>query len=635
MPLSRGFALLAACLYQCSPASSAESAQPPAVEVIKLAPTVASSDGKHRRIKIRGYWKERGVFDHTFLVLYQAPDRFAFCLADAADGTPIALVVNNRLFMYSALDGALLFVSSARFDYAFTMAEGKYSHGFWIERSNPSKPSTVLVDARSLLNGDSTRQLVTRGEGGTLRLTCETRRGSMLLAVVDRSRLCPFVQLGVLADGAREPRLLIQELLIDGDVSDSWPSLPSTESLATKIQLRDLSREGLFEKVSFMWLANRALWSRLGLRQMEAREYYEDSFRTRVDWRKVEARDRKISPVVRELLGSFGEFQRGCNGSSPAALPRAPAEPSAAAGAKVRDSLESQGYCRCELEGFRNRLYIPATIENAPAALWIDSGAPRTSLDAEAAGHLGLPWERAPDAGPRFCLLPAIRFRGLETGAVVVHDRRLEGADRFAGAPPAQKIHGLLGFDLLSRYSAVLDYTANALYLRAQTDPPLGDAEGPNRGDGSPVHRAQRAPLAPGDSMRLLLVGRGYTRCELVQWGGYPLVTPAINKRPARLILDSGCGVTRLDRGGARRLGLRADPERGPGYVDVPCLELEALRSPRVRAMYDDLEPINAFLGSIGLPPVDGLVGGDILRQCQAIIDFGSNALYLKRRPED
>ena len=43
-----------------------------------------------------------------------------------------------------------------------------------------------------------------------------------------------------------------------------------------------------------------------------------------------------------------------------------------------------------------------------------------------------------------------------------------------------------------------------------------------------------------------------------------------------------------------------------------------------------DLSEVNAAVAQLGAEPIDGILGGDFLRQYQAVIDYGDEMLYIK-----
>jgi clan AA aspartic protease (TIGR02281 family) len=114
-----------------------------------------------------------------------------------------------------------------------------------------------------------------------------------------------------------------------------------------------------------------------------------------------------------------------------------------------------------------------------------------------------------------------------------------------------------------------------------------------------------------------------------------------VNGQPARLLLDTGASHTIFATPSAARLGLQTMPsvERAAGVgadehatetTLVAELHLGAVRLRGVPAWTFDLEHVNRALVSRGGVPVDGAVGGDLLRPAEAVIDYSRATLYLR-----
>lgn len=111
-----------------------------------------------------------------------------------------------------------------------------------------------------------------------------------------------------------------------------------------------------------------------------------------------------------------------------------------------------------------------------------------------------------------------------------------------------------------------------------------------------------------------------------------PVVTANINGRPARLILDTGSDVTVLNRAAASRLGIAYDerttvPLGGAGGQGrafsalLPSLGLGGATTGSVRAI----------VTNVPLPPLDGVVGINVLVGYEMDIDLPHRRLALYR----
>jgi clan AA aspartic protease (TIGR02281 family) len=116
-----------------------------------------------------------------------------------------------------------------------------------------------------------------------------------------------------------------------------------------------------------------------------------------------------------------------------------------------------------------------------------------------------------------------------------------------------------------------------------------------------------------------------------------------VNGQPARMLLDTGASHTIFATPSAARLGLQtsASDERagGVGASDhvtettvVEELRLGEVQLRGVAAWTFDLGHVNRALESRGGTPVDGAVGGDVLRPAEAVIDYARSTLYLRPR---
>ena len=138
------------------------------------------------------------------------------------------------------------------------------------------------------------------------------------------------------------------------------------------------------------------------------------------------------------------------------------------------------------------------------------------------------------------------------------------------------------------------------------------------------------------------LSARGFVAVPLtVNAVGHFELAAEVNGRPARLLLDTGASHTVFATPSAARLGLSTtpSPERagGVGASDhatestvVDELRLGAVRLRAVAAWTFDLGHVNQALVARGGAPIDGAVGGDVLRPAEAVIDYARATLYLR-----
>ena len=138
------------------------------------------------------------------------------------------------------------------------------------------------------------------------------------------------------------------------------------------------------------------------------------------------------------------------------------------------------------------------------------------------------------------------------------------------------------------------------------------------------------------------LLGRGYVAVPLtVNAVGHFELDAEVDGHSARLVLDTGASRTVIATGSAERLGLEttASTVRAQGVEvgdhatatsTVTELKLGGARLRSVTVRTFDLGHINRALEARGARPVDGAIGGDILRATEAIIDYARATVYLR-----
>jgi len=149
---------------------------------------------------------------------------------------------------------------------------------------------------------------------------------------------------------------------------------------------------------------------------------------------------------------------------------------------------------------------------------------------------------------------------------------------------------------------------------------------------------------APVDLMTFLRA-HGFVAVPLhVNAVGHFEVEAEVNGQPARLLVDTGASHTVFATPSAERLGLHRTPSSaragGVGSSDhatestfVDALRLGAVLLRDVAAWTFDLAHVNRALAARGGQPVDGAVGGDVLRPAEAVIDYARATLYLRVAP--
>ena len=142
-------------------------------------------------------------------------------------------------------------------------------------------------------------------------------------------------------------------------------------------------------------------------------------------------------------------------------------------------------------------------------------------------------------------------------------------------------------------------------------------------------------------SLGEFLQAAGYRRIALARNGvGHFETTGTLNGHAVRVLVDTGAGATVVELAVARALGLEFEEEIGQGggagghglevfKVRGGDLRLGDLR-PRLRALVAmDLSHANAAMAAEGAEPVELILGVDVFDAHAAVIDYGSDSLFL------
>jgi hypothetical protein len=111
--------------------------------------------------------------------------------------------------------------------------------------------------------------------------------------------------------------------------------------------------------------------------------------------------------------------------------------------------------------------------------------------------------------------------------------------------------------------------------------------------------------------------------------------------RPIRALVDTGAASTVVSLSLARDLGLEIVPlgrlggGAGAAQLEIYQLPTAELRLtevlPKPKALFAmNLSHVNTALALKGAAPVDAILGVDVFDRQSAVIDYGSNSLFLK-----
>lgn len=134
--------------------------------------------------------------------------------------------------------------------------------------------------------------------------------------------------------------------------------------------------------------------------------------------------------------------------------------------------------------------------------------------------------------------------------------------------------------------------------------------------------------------------GKGYVTVSLsLTKCGQLELQAAVNGEPARFLVDTGASGTVIDRSSAARWGIGGGSETRSavgcaGSTQATAVVIGELRVDEM-VLHDmpvsvvDLSHPNEALEAIGAARVDGVIGGDLLSQKEAVIDYATAELRL------
>jgi predicted aspartyl protease len=297
--------------------------------------------------------------------------------------------------------------------------------------------------------------------------------------------------------------------------------------------------------------------------------------------------------------------------------------------AKPPPRVEAPQYEALPLErSSQNHLLVRAEINGKQAVLLVDTGAPLSAVAIDRATYFGMDPVSAKSRIPsRLNINGAFNSmsiaRSLRLGALNLVDEAMVLIDfsylrQTSDGEGAHKREsdGILGTDILSPLKAVLDYDRMLLVLKI--DPAI-------RGS------------VPGFNFH------GFRRIRMHESEGYNLyVDGSVNGTKARLMVDTGAFATLLHSQFVLRMKIPLQQTKFRS-IGVNLAQSRVRLANISRFSVGSLDMQSHRVGVINLqglihgglleasPPVAGLLGSEMLQRYHAIIDFGTNSLYLKR----
>jgi predicted aspartyl protease len=130
-----------------------------------------------------------------------------------------------------------------------------------------------------------------------------------------------------------------------------------------------------------------------------------------------------------------------------------------------------------------------------------------------------------------------------------------------------------------------------------------------------------------------------------IEGDGYHLyINAKINGHKAHLLVDTGASKTVFDKNRIVNFseenklveldrlstGLGTDSMRGH-MIDIDEISLGTIKVKNYQGLALDLSHVNASYDKLGLEPIDGVLGSDILHEYNAIIDYKNQELTLEK----
>jgi uncharacterized protein (TIGR03067 family) len=325
---------------------------------------------------------------------------------------------------------------------------------------------------------------------------------------------------------------------------------------------------------------------------------------------------RSIFPWLIVVCCFFAPLARGADPS-----PKKPAD-------ARRATLEKVGYTHVPLTLDKLYFHIEGTVGTEKVKFLLDSGSQGTTLDLKLAKKLKLELgkETASIGVGGVTVGRETHIPGLRIGSFDGGQESPQIAAEAADLSVWPGVPGVLGANLLDSWGAVIDYPARAVYLRP------------------PPKRNSDAQKPPADPLRDLLLKDGYTVVPLGRDpDGSRMVAARAGKHELRLMVDTGANVSAFDvagleKWGAKRFGgAEASGFGGKSKTEKVSLRGLTLGTYDTRRVWQevygggiDLTAINNGLAEQKRKPISGLFGGLDLLNGSAVIDFGTNTLYLK-----
>jgi hypothetical protein len=147
---------------------------------------------------------------------------------------------------------------------------------------------------------------------------------------------------------------------------------------------------------------------------------------------------------------------------------------------------------------------------------------------------------------------------------------------------------------------------------------------------------------------RVQMPARNFTEFAIIPFdfekSGHISVMASLAGRPARFFLDTGAGITIIDGGVVVKYGLgysgASKKSGGVGsssmrmkYIARHSLRLGGVDLSHLKIASLDLSHVNVGIARNGTAPIVGVIGHDVFKKHQAVLDYARRILVVQTRP--
>ena len=273
-----------------------------------------------------------------------------------------------------------------------------------------------------------------------------------------------------------------------------------------------------------------------------------------------------------------------------------------------------------------NRMITAVRINGHPATLIVDTGGRQTILESSAAASFDVSPSRPGFryAGLRYAgftqingqMYPLSYVKTFAVGDVNFGSTFValrDSSSRHTWSTGDVHIDGVLGRDVLTRQKVIINCGTRLIFFKID-----------------PSRQLQLDRFAESQN---------FTRVPLRQEENGALTAPcSINRRPGRLVVDTGAAITTLDESAIKSLGITLEPTGAKArfttglvrHISLAQVNNLAIGDFKVRPTKLGAAALPSFAIRQGTTRIDGILGLELLVICHAIIDFDSMSLFLK-----